>query len=368
MNLDIAQGIEMTMKMIKLSSCLIGVLVSALTWACTGIELKAKDGSFVNGRTVEFGEDLDLQGLVIPRNYQFKGILPDGTAGMAYSSKYAVVGASTFSGNVVVDGINEKGLSVGVFYFPGYAQYGTVTADNKERALSPTEFANWILTQFASVDEVKEGVKTVIITPAIPKGWRLVPPFHYVVYDKTGKSIVIEPLKGELTIYDNPLGVITNSPTFDWHLTNLSNYINLSPLSAATVNVDGVKIQQFGQGTGLHGLPGDFTPPSRFIRAAIFSSAAIPADNSLQAVLQAFHILNQFDIPVGSVRSHSDAGLVEEYTLATTVKDTSKVAYYFRLFNDPTIRRVSLSAYDLDSKETKIFSMKGVTPVIDVVQ
>ncbi|KTC66305.1 choloylglycine hydrolase (plasmid) [Legionella adelaidensis] len=336
------------------------------TWACTGIELKTVNGTFINGRTVEFGEDLDLKGIVIPRNYHFHGTLPDGSAGLDYVSKYAAIGAGTFTENVIVDGINEQGVSVGVFYFPGYAGYTQVDDNNHTNALSPTEFPNWILTQFSSVEEVKNNLKNIVIVNTAPPGWGKVPPFHFVVYDKSGKSIVIEPIMGTLRVYDNPLGVITNSPTFDWHLTNLSNFVNLSPLNAPTKTIDGIHIEQLGQGSGLLGMPGDFTPPSRFIRAAIFSKTAIPAKTNEQAVQQAFHILNQFDIPVGSVRASENKNMIAEYTLATTVKDPENGSYYFRTFDDQTIRKASLKNYDLNAKEIKHYNMKGRTPVVEV--
>ena len=356
----------MKITQIKVHLWVIFLCLSSSTWSCTGLQLKANDGSFVNGRSVEFGIKLDLTGLVIPRHYAFQGTLPDGQPGIHYQSKYAVVGAGTFGADTVVDGLNEKGLAAGAFYFPDYAVYGKVTPTNKSKALSPTEFINWLLTQFASVDEVKQNLQAVLIAPTAPKGWGNVPPFHYIVYDTQGKSIVIEPINGQLKVYDNPIGIVTNSPTFDWQLTNLSNYINLSPLSAASVTIDGVKLQQFGQGSGLHGLPGDFTPPSRFIRAAIFATAAVPSDNAQQAVLQLFHILNQFDIPVGSVRSLNGSEVINEFTLATTVKNTQNASYYFRTFADQTIRMVNLNAFDLNSNQIKHFSMDGVTPVVDI--
>lgn len=335
-------------------------------WSCTGIQLKAKDGSYVNGRTVEFGMPLDLSGLIIPRDYEFKGTLPDGSTGLTYRAKYAAIGGTAFGAPTLVDGLNEKGLAIGMFYFPGYAQYATMTAENKSRALSPVEFPNWIITQFATVAEVKNNLNAVVIAPTTPKGWPGLPPFHYVVYDKTGNSIVIEPVNGQLKVYDNPIGVLTNSPTFDWHLTNLASYINLSPLNAPPVSVDGLKLKQFGEGSGMHGLPGDFTPPSRFVRAAIFSSTAIPSANAEQAVLQAFHILNQFDIPVGAVRSVENNTVVPESTLATTVKDPQHLKYYFRTFDDQTIRVLSFSAFDLNAKQLKYVSMKGNQTIIDV--
>ena len=340
--------------------------IATMAWSCTGLQLKAKDGSFVSGRTVEFGIPLDLSAVVIPRNYELKGTLPDASTGLTYRSKYASMGGATFGSTEILDGMNEKGLVVGSFYFPGYAQYASVTPDNKNKALSPTEFPNWILTQFASINEVKDGIKSVVIAPTTPKGWPGLPPFHYVVYDKTGKSIVIEPINGQLKVYDNPIGILTNSPTFDWHLTNLSNYINLSPINAAPVTIDGFKLKQFGEGSGLHGLPGDFTPPSRFVRAAVFASTAIPADNAPQAVMQAFHILNQFDIPIGAVRDMEHNTVVPEFTLATTVKDPQSLKYYFRTYDDQTIRMVSMNAFDLNANKIKTISMHGIQPVVDI--
>jgi choloylglycine hydrolase len=342
------------------------LLISSVGFSCTGIQLTAKDGTHINGRTVEFGAPLDLAGLVIPRQYEFKGTLPDGSTGLVYRSKYAAVGGNAFGAPAIVDGINEKGLSIGMFYFPGYADYAAVTAENKARALSPVDFPNWVITQFASVAEVKAALQSVVVVATTPKGWPGVPPFHYVVYDKEGNSLVIEPVNGELHTYENPLGVLTNSPTFNWHTTNLSNYINLTPVNAPGVTVDGLKIKQFGEGSGLHGMPGDFTPPSRFIRAAIFASTAIPSANAEQAVFQAFHILNQFDIPVGAVRSMSGNTEIPESTLATTVKDPSRLLYYFKTYDDQTIKVISLNKFDLNGKTLKTIPMKGSQTALDV--
>ncbi|MDI9818797.1 MULTISPECIES: linear amide C-N hydrolase [unclassified Legionella] len=351
---------------LRLLFILVSTIVSTVTLACTGLQLKAKDGSVVNGRTVEFASPIPLNGLIIPRNYAFSGTLPDGTKGLAYKAQYAVVGANAFGEAAIVDGINEKGLVSAAFYFPGYATYTEVTPQNKNIALSPTEFPNWILTQFATVDEVKQNINSAIIVPTSPAGWGITPPFHYVVYDKTGKSIVIEPINGKLVVNDNPIGVITNSPTFDWHLTNLSNYLNLSPMNAPSKIIDGYKLNSFGQGSGLHGLPGDFSPPSRFVRAAIFSSAATPVSTATPTIYEAFHLLNQFDIPPGAVGSKTNGKATVDRTLATTVKDPQGLNYYFKTYDDQNIKMISLSAFDLNSKELKSIPMTGMQPVKDI--
>jgi choloylglycine hydrolase len=348
---------------------LIWILLLVNTWeidACTGIKLTAKDGSIVHGRTLEFGLPLDSFIAVIPRGYQFIGTTPKGD-GLSYSVKYAAVGAILFDDIAILDGINEKGLAVGTFFFPGFAQYAPITDQNQSRALSPSEFPHWIVTQFASVDEVKSALKNVLIAPTTVSGWgNEPPPFHYIVYDQSGKCLVIEPLNGQLITYDNPLGVFTNSPTFDWHLTNLRNFINLRSVNAPPVTINGMTLAPFGQGSGLVGLPGDFTPPSRFVRAAIFSIAAIPSDRSEEAVTQAFHILNQFDIPVGAVRSLDKGNVHSDYTMVTCVRDPKTLRYYFKTYQDQTIRMVDLSSFDLNAKTIKKMSTKGLEKTVDV--
>lgn len=354
------------MKAQHIAALFISLIFTTSVWACTGMQLKAVDGSFINGRTLEFGMPLDFSIMFVPRNYDFKGTLPDGGAGLPYRSKYAAIGSITFGAPAIVDGINEKGLSIGMFYFPGYAGYTAVTPANAKVALSPIELPNWILTQFATVDEVKQNIQSVVVVPTTPKGWPALPPFHYIVYDKSGKSLVIEPVQGKLVTYDNPLGVLTNSPTFDWHMTNLSNYINLTTVNAAPVDVDGVQLHQFGEGSGMHGLPGDFTPPSRFVRASIFSASAIPPANSAAGVLQMFHLLNQFDIPVGSVRSMDGKTMVPDVTLAATVKEPSMLRYYTRTYADQGISMVDLNAFNFDGKELMYIDLKGTTPIKDI--
>jgi choloylglycine hydrolase len=335
--------------------------------ACTGIELIAKDGSAINGRTVEFGRAINPNILLIPRNFEFQSVLPDGSSGgLSYKSKYAVVGGAIEQTKDVVDGLNEAGLSVATFYFPGYASYAPINRANKKHALSPLDFPNWLLTQFSTLDEVKAGIKNIVIAPTPFKQWGIVPPFHYVVYDKNGKSIVIEPINGQLVVYDNPLGVITNSPTFDWQMTNLRNYINLSPVNVTAEDIKGLTLKQFGEGSGLHGMPGVFTPPSRFVRAAIFSSSAVPSETATETVFQVFHILNQFDFPVGSVRSNTETANVADSTLLTSVKDPKNLIYYFRTYDDQNIRSVHLKSFDFNEKNIKVIASAGGQPIQDV--
>lgn len=357
----------------KAISCAMAIFCCCMTStsmldACTGIKLVAKDGAIVHGRTLEFGRKIEMSVAFIPRGYAFKGTTPKGE-GLSYTAKYAALGGIAFNAPSILDGINEKGLSIGVFYFPGFAGYTDTTSENQSKSLSPLEFGNWVLTQFASVDEVKAALKDVVISPTVDNHWGTAPPpFHYIVIDKKGNGLVIEPINGELKTYENKLGVFTNSPTFDWHMTNLRNYINLKAVNTPPLVIDGVEFASFGQGAGLVGLPGDFTPPSRFVRAAIFEVAGIPVENAEKAVFQAFHILNQFDIPVGAVREVIDGVTYTDFTMFTSVRDPQALKYYFKDYENSAIRVVDFSKFDPNGKKILSTEIGGKQVVTDITK
>jgi choloylglycine hydrolase len=316
-------------------------------FACTGISLKAGDGAAIRGRTLEFGFPMQSKVLVVPAGKQFNGTLPDGGKGLAYTSRYAFIGANALNLPVILDGLNDQGLSVGLFYFPGYASYTPVTDENKSRALAPYEFGAWVLASFATVDEVRESVKQIVLVPTpapglgSPQG--MVPGTHFFIQDRSGKSLVVEPVDGTLKVHDAPLGVMTNAPTYDWHMTNLANYLNLSPKDIDQIKLGDTTIAAFGSGAGMLWLPGDFTPPSRFVRAVMFSQAATPNQTAQDAVLSAFHILNQFDIPKGSVVNAAVGEPAPEITEWTSVADLKNLRWYFRTHQDQSIRMVDLN-------------------------
>jgi choloylglycine hydrolase len=335
--------------------------------ACTGIRLKAADGSVVSGRTLEFGFFIPTDIVAIPRGHEFASDTPIGP-GLSWTSKYATVGAVLHGTAGALDGMNEKGLAVGVFYFPTFANYAKTTKQTQARSVSIVDFATWMLTNFATLDELRAAVGPggSVIAPTLVPGFPPEPqPVHFVVYDKTGASIVIEPLDGKLKVFDNPLGVITNSPGFDWHMTNLRNYIALNPRNVPPVTVNGATFHQLGQGSGMLGLPGDFSPPSRFVRAAVFSATAIPSKNAGEAVFQLFHILNNFDIPVGVAREEHDGVIHTDYTMLTTARDPQALKYYWKTYDDQTIRSVDLHALNPDGKAIIRISTAGRQSAVD---
>jgi choloylglycine hydrolase len=362
----------MVSKWISYSIILAFCLSSNPAQSCTGISLKSADGAAIRGRTLEFGFPMQSKVIVIPAGKEFAGTLPDGGKGLVYKSKYAIVGANALGLPVLLDGINDQGLSVGLFYFPNYAKYTDVTPENASHALAGYEFGIWALANFATVDEVREAVKDIVLVPTPAPGLGsaqgAVPGAHFFLQDRSGKSIAIEPVDGTLKVHDAPLGVMTNAPTYDWQTTNLANYINLSVKDIESAKMGPVTLNAFGAGAGLVGLPGDFTPPSRFVRAAIFSQAAVPNATAEDAVLAAFHILNQFDIPKGSLLNSAGGETLNEITEWTSVADLKNLRWYFRTFTDQSIHMVDLKqAVDAAKGEVATIEMEGTKqPIANV--
>ncbi|MDR3646292.1 MAG: choloylglycine hydrolase family protein [Candidatus Babeliales bacterium] len=351
------------MRIVKICSIFALLLINSL-FACTGIFLKTKDGSYIHARTLEFGIDLKSNILFVPRDYDFTALTPKGRPdGLRWKSKYAAIGTNAVNAIDFVDGVNEVGLSGGLFYFPGFAKFEYIEPENYNNSLPMWQLLTWILTSFETVDEVKKALPSVLVSDAIFPGLNMDMPAHLTVHDLAGNSIVIEYLNGKLNIFDNPLGVITNSPNFDWHLTNLRNYINLSPIAAKDKMMSGIKFSPLGQGSGMLGVPGDFTPPSRFVRAVSFVQATPEIGSELEGVKSAFHILNNFDIPKGIA---VDEQGYSDYTLWTSAIDTKNKIFYYRPYDNFQLQKIDLMQMDLNAKAPQLFSMKHDEEIIDV--
>lgn len=326
----------------------LAVMLSRPAAGCTGILLRNSDGSVVHGRTVEFGIPIEMDFAFVPRGHAFTGSTPIGP-GKTWTARHAAVGVVCFGVLGIMDGVNEQGLSVGAFYFPTFAEYVPTTAENRARSLSPVDFSNWVLTSFASIEEVRTAIEAgeAVVAPTLVPGWPAEPqPFHWIVYDRSGASLVIEPVGGRLVLHDNPIGVFTNAPTFDWHLTNLRNYLQVKPFDVPKVDLDGLSLQALGLGGSMLGLPADFSSPSRFVRATYFCATAFPAPSPSEGVMSGFHILNQFDIPAGAVRMRDGDRVESDRTLMTVMRDPVNLRIYYRTETDQTLRMVELRHFD----------------------
>ena len=147
------------------------------------------------------------------------------------------------------------------------------------------------------------------------------PTLHFVFTDRSGASIVVEYVNGERHIYDDVAGVLTNAPTYDWQVINLRNYLNISTVGVSALQVGETNVTALGQGGGLVGIPGDYTPPSRFVRSAFLRHYATQPKTADEAIQLTGHILNNVDIPLGIAQSKEGGQLVSDYTQWVAIKD-----------------------------------------------
>jgi len=341
--------------------------------ACTTFRLQSQDGAWIVGRSMEFSMDLQSQVMLVPRGHHLAATRPDLEPGMTWTTKHGFLGINALGLDVAADGMNEAGLSVGALFLPGFAQYQPFP-DKGKHAVSNVELANWLLSQFATVAEVREALtKLTVYELVLPQAGPL--PLHWAISDAQGNSIVVEYLNGKLHINDNPIGVLTNSPPFDWHQTNLRNHIDLTNINVDALKLGSVEVTPLGQGTGLLGLPGDYTPPSRFVKATALVYASTPVATAAEGANLAFHILNAVDIPRGVVAekipSQTGGNPTIDYdtTQWVTVYDLKNQVAFFRTYGDLTVRTIALNKVDFGGKEIRHVPMpttmqaQDVTPV-----
>lgn len=320
---------------------------------CTGISLTSADGGVVAARTVEWAlsdAHHDCVG-VFGRGRRFTAQTPTGLDGKQWTGRFGFVSLTAYGQPYGPDGMNERGLYVGVYYFPGFFSPAPFDPAERARSASVGDFMQWMLSSFSTVAEVREHLHEVRVVEVTDPRFGGAPlPFHWKVADPSGAAIVIEITDGgRVSVHDAFLGVISNSPDYGWHLTNLRNYIGLSPAPAAPLTIDGVRLAPFGGGSGLIGLPGDYSPPSRFVRAAALTALARPLATSTEAVFEAFRILDSFNITVGATApaGHQAPDLVSA-TQVTTACDLGQRTLYFHSMHNRQVRAVRLDDIDFD--------------------
>lgn len=324
--------------------------------------IETQDGAFINGRSLEFALPLESKITLNPRGQKNQSKAPNNKPGLAWTSKYGYLSVDALNEGLTTDGLNEAGLSVGVLWFPG-VEYPSPPEDLKSNAVVLQDVSDWLLGNFSSTQEAKEGLSTITIwAESLPTLG--VPPIHLAVHDAKGNHLVIEFIDGRVMLLDNPNGVMTNFPKLEWHLTNLRNYINLSPLNAASIKLNGFPLDPTGQGTGLHGLPGDWTSPSRFVKASFLKGFAAPVETAALGVNLMEHLLNTFDIPIGTVRADDNPADFEQ-TQWIVIKDLKNKLFYYRTYGDLTLRMIDLKQLDFSRKKLS-FSMESSFDPVDM--
>ena len=341
---------------------------------CTDFLLQAadEDNSVVVGRSMEFGDDLGSQILVGGRGTKKQGGAPDSPmGGVSWTAKYGYVGLNVAGlglPHLICDGMNEKGLSIGALWLPNYTQYSP-TVSNKAQALDVKHFTNWVLGNFATVAEVQTGLTGVQIWGASSTNNHI--PIHFSIHDAGGASAVLEFLDGNTQglWQPNPVGVLTNAPPFAWQLINIRNYAGLSPVDATGITIGDTTYNAPGHGSGMRGVPGDSTPPSRFIRLLFQKQFATQAANNTDTIGQALHLLNTVDIPLGTSAAQQEQPPSkgnDDYTQWVVVKALTARTFSYRTADNPTLMQINFADLDLDIAREENHQMPNEPTYIEI--
>lgn len=303
---------------------------------CTAISFTTGDHYF--GRNLDLEYALDEAVTIAPRGFVFPfRRMP------AMKSHLAMIGvATTVDGYpLYYDATNEAGLSMAGLNFPGFAHFPPEAPDLNN--VSPFEFIPYILGQCATIAQVRMLLARINLA-ALPFSDALpLSPLHWIIASRS-EALVVEPMGDGLHIHDNPVGVLTNSPPFPYHLTHLSHYRALCTGTPENRFAPALDLPAYSRGMGALGLPGDCSSPSRFVRAAFVKAHSLCGEGELESVTQFFHILS-------SVRHVRGSVMVEEQpeiTVYSSCCNTDRGVYYYTTYENSQITAVDMHKADLD--------------------
>ena len=313
---------------------------------CTAITYQTKD--FYFGRNLDLEYSYHETVTITPRKYEFHF-----RNGACISTHYALIGMATVSDGypLYYEATNEMGLSLAGLNFPGNAVYYPY-APNMDN-VAPFELIPWVLCQCATVAEAMSKIECLNLwNVPFSEAFRL-SPLHWILADKS-RSIVLEPMKDGLHIHENPVGILTNNPPFDFHLYNLANYMNLTSQPPENRFSNLVDLKPFCLGMGAIGLPGDPSSPSRFVRAAFTKFNSVSGDSESESTSQFFHILGSVAQQRGVTNVRNEE---YEFTLYSSCCNTDKGIYYYTTYENSQITAVDMHKENLDGSTLARFPL-----------
>lgn len=313
---------------------------------CTCITYQSKD--FYFGRNLDLEYTFGEKVVITPRNYEisFKKLSP-------MKEHYAMIGMASVNREypLYAEAVNEKGLGMAGLNFPGNAVYHKEMPDRKN--VAPYELILWVLGQCSSVKEAVQLLDGVnLLKEPFVQGLPLAP-LHWMIADKES-CIVLEGIEDGVHIYDNPYGVLTNNPPFPYYNIHLSNYRNLSGKVPENRFCPDLDLPVYGQGLGAVGLPGDFSPVSRFVKAAFLKWNSSAQGSEMEDMAQFFHILDAVAMVKGAVTTAEGKADITTYSCCI---NASRGIYYFKTYENNQIRAVDLNREDLETEELMVFDL-----------
>lgn len=313
---------------------------------CTAVNFISGDNYF--GRNLDLERSYGEQVVITPRNYAFSlCTLPK------LKSHYSMIGMATVVGDypLYYEATNEAGLSMAGLNFPDNAHYSAYK-EGKDN-VAPFEFIPYILGKCKNISEAKKLLESINLVNISFSEKLPLSPLHWIISDRDG-SITVESVKDGLKIYDNPYGVLTNNPTFDWHMMNINNYMGLSEAYPENKLSDNHSFNSYSLGMGALGLPGDYSSASRFIRAVFIKEKSPSFESEKESVSHFFHILGGVAMPKGCVMTRTGE---YEYTRYSCCCNADKGIYYYTTYENSSITAVDMHGVNPDGEELHRFSL-----------
>lgn len=307
---------------------------------CTAATYKTKD--FYFGRTLDYEFSYGDEIVITPRNYSFSFGEKESIA-----SHYAMIGMAHVAENypLYYEAINEKGLGMAGLNFVGNAVYFDSVGGRDN--IAQYEFIPWILCRCSTVKDAILLLDKINLTNK-PFNEKLpLAQLHWIIADKNS-AVTVESVAEGIKVYDNPVGVLTNNPTFDKQMFNLNNYMHLTPKAPENTFSEHLKLNSYSRGMGAIGLPGDLSSQSRFVRAAFVKMNSVSGQGEKESVSQFFHILNSVDQQRGSCVLDENK---YEITIYTCCCNADKGIYYYTSYDNHQITAVDMNRENLDSSE-----------------
>lgn len=305
---------------------------------CTAITYKTND--FYFGRNLDVERSYNERVVITPRNFnlKFRCIEP-------LETHYALIGMATVIDGfpLYFDATNEKGLSIAGLNFPENADYKAF--NNELNNVTPFEFIPYILGKCKNIEEAEIELSKINLVNINFSDDLPLSPLHWIISDKN-KSLTVESVKEGLKIYKNPVSVLTNNPTFPFHLMNLNNYMSLHEGTSENNFSENIEFNNYSLGLGALGLPGDFSSTSRFIKATFVKYKSKSGSGENESVNQFFHILDSVAMPNGCVLMKNGE---YEYTRYSSCCNVDKGVYYYKTYNDFNIRKIEINSFDLNN-------------------
>lgn len=306
---------------------------------CTAVTYKTKDHYF--GRTLDLECSYGEEVVVTPRHFPFAFR----TRGVR-ENHYAIIGMAAVAESypLYYEAANEHGLAMAGLNFPGNAHYFE-RIPGKDN-IAPFEFVPWILGQCKNLPEARKLLENINLCNIHFSEELPLSPLHWIIADRTG-AITVESMADGLRIHENPVGVLTNNPPFDYHMTHLCDYLNLTHLPPEN-RFGNVKLSPYSRGMGAIGLPGDLSSASRFVRAAFVKLNSVSGEEEMESVCQFFHILGSVDQQRGCAQMPDGRF---EITLYISCINTDQGIYYYTTYDNSCISAVDMHRCDLETNQ-----------------